>query len=97
MIVSANLPQYTQTEMTRRESVIVPHHTKQFAEKLNYCLDSMGAPPHVRERAGILSKLLDLSKQQAWSLLSGQQAPAPDTLQKIASEFEVDLNWLAGE
>ncbi len=95
MIVSTNLPQYTQTELTRREIVIVPH--KQFTEKLNYCLDTMGAPIQARERASILSKLLDLSRQQAWSLLTGQQTPAPDTLQKIAAEFEVDLKWLAGE
>ena len=73
------------------------HSTKQFADKLNYCLDNMGAPAQVRERANILSKLLDLSKQQAWGLLAGQQAPEQDTLQKIANEFEVDLNWLAGE
>lgn len=71
--------------------------TKRFTEKLNYCLDSMGAPQQIRERASILSKILDLSKQQAWSLLAGQQSPEPDTLERIAAEFEVDLNWLAGE
>ncbi|TAK77167.1 MAG: XRE family transcriptional regulator [Gammaproteobacteria bacterium] len=70
---------------------------KHFAQRLNSCLDDSGAPIQIRERAAILSKMIDISKQQAWSLLEGQQLPDPDLLQKIAEEFEVDPKWLSGE
>lgn len=69
---------------------------KHFAANLNKCLDDTGAPSTARERANILSKLLYISKQQAWSLLEGQQLPDPELLEKIADEFEVDANWLIG-
>ncbi|OGT60644.1 MAG: hypothetical protein A3E85_02735 [Gammaproteobacteria bacterium RIFCSPHIGHO2_12_FULL_45_12] len=72
-------------------------HTKQFAERLNHCLDETGAPTPIRERAAILSKMLDLPKQQAWALLEGQQFPNKDTLQQIANEFEVNTDWLSGD
>jgi hypothetical protein len=68
---------------------------KRFAEKLNYCLDQTEAPNQVRERAVILSKLLDIPKHQAWGLIEGQQLPDTSLLQKIASEFEVDIKWLS--
>ena len=72
------------------------HSAKVFAEKLNKCLDESEAPTLVRERAGILSKMLDIPKQQAWSILEGQLIPEQSLLQRIASEFEVDLKWLSG-
>lgn len=70
---------------------------KDFAEKLNKCLDESEAPGLVRERASILSKLLDIPKQQAWSILEGHAIPEPSILQRIAAEFEVDLKWLCGK
>ncbi len=70
---------------------------KLFSERLNHCLDDNGAPPSLRERAAILSKMLDVPKQQAWGLLEGHQIPDQDTLEKIASEFEVGTAWLSGE
>lgn len=82
-------------QMSRRTSV--PGSPKQFAERLNHCLDDMGAPPAVRERAVVLAKMLDISKQQAWSLIEGHQIPDQEILQQMAYEFEVDPTWLAGE
>lgn len=70
---------------------------KHFAERLNSCLDDTGAPLHMRERAVILSKLLDIPKQQAFSFLEGHQLPDQDVLHRIATEFEVDPQWLTGE
>lgn len=64
---------------------------KQFAEKLNQCLDETGAPPQVRERAIVLSKMIDISKQQARSLLEGQIMPDQELLTIIAEEFDVDF------
>lgn len=69
---------------------------KLFSERLNYCLDETGAPSSIRERAVILSKMIDIPKQTAFSLLEGQQMPAHDTIEKIATEFEVDPAWLSG-
>ena len=67
---------------------------KHFVEKLNHCLDEISAPHTVRERAALLSKSLDIPKQQAWALLEGHQMPDQHLLQKIAQEFEVDVEWL---
>jgi hypothetical protein len=75
----------------------VTQSAKQFAEKLNQCLDDTDAPAAVRERALVLGKMLAISKQQAWSLLEGHQLPDAALMQKIADEFEVDVTWLSGE
>ena len=78
------------------EEAGVATNAKDFAEKLNKCLDESEAPALVRERAGILSKLLDIPRQQAWSILEGHIVPEHTLLQRIAVEFEVDLKWLCG-
>lgn len=75
----------------------MPLTAKQFAEKLNYCLDETGAPAAIRERSNILGKLLGIPKQQAWGLLSGQNLPEPHLIDKIATEFDVNITWLSGE
>ncbi|OGT44678.1 MAG: hypothetical protein A3F42_01680 [Gammaproteobacteria bacterium RIFCSPHIGHO2_12_FULL_37_34] len=75
----------------------VTQSAKHFAEKLNSCLDNTDAPTHIRERAVILSKMLDISKQQAWILLEGHTLPDSSLIQKIANEFDVDPKWLSGE
>jgi hypothetical protein len=75
----------------------VPQTAKYFAERLNSCLDETGAPVNVRERAAVLSKMLDIPKQQAWSLLEGHLLPNHDLIVKIAAEFEVDPEWLSGD
>lgn len=75
----------------------MPHTAKNFAQRLNHCLDETGAPRPMRERAAILSKLIDVPKHQAWSYLEGHQLPEKDILQQIANEFEVDPKWLTGE
>lgn len=70
---------------------------KLFSERLNHCLDDTDAPASTRERASILSKLIDIPKPLAWSLLDGHQIPDSNTIERIASEFEVDPLWLAGK
>lgn len=69
---------------------------KHFAERLNKCLDESDAPAQVRERSVVLSKMLDISKHQAWSLLEGHMIPSQELLQRIAEEFDVDPHWLSG-
>lgn len=75
----------------------MPKSTNLFAQRLNSCLDDLGAPINVRERAVILSKMTHIPKQQAWSFLEGHQVPDADLLHKLAQEFEVDPDWLAGK
>lgn len=75
----------------------MPHSAKNFAERLNHCLDDMGAPAPKRERAVVLSKMLSIPRQHAWSLLEGYLTPDPELLISIANEFEVDPSWLTGE
>lgn len=70
---------------------------KHFADRLNQCLDDTGAPTSLRERSTILSRMLDIPKHQAWILLEGQQLPDTALLEKIAKEFEVEINWLIGD
>lgn len=64
--------------------------TKQFAEQLNKSLDELGVPIHIKERSAILSKMLHIPRQQAWSLLEGHIFPDENLLQKIATELEID-------
>lgn len=75
----------------------MPQNGKVFSERLNHCLNDTGAPPSVRERAAILSKMIDIPKQLAWSMLEGHLVPDSNMLQNIANEFEVDPIWLSGE
>ena len=70
---------------------------KEFVERINHCLDEAGAPLPMRERAILLSKILDISKQQAWLFLEGQQMPDRTSLEHLANEFEVTPQWLGGE
>ena len=75
----------------------MPGNPKLFAQRLDQCLNDMDAPTNDRERALVLSKLLDIPRQQAWSLLEGYQLPEAALLTRIANEFEVDPYWLSGE
>lgn len=70
---------------------------KTFAERLNQCLNETEAPGPVRDRAIILSKMMEIPRQTAWSLLEGQVLPDEMLLQKFANEFEVDIDWLIGK
>lgn len=85
------------TVMEESRKIVMPQSAKHFAERLNKCLTDTDAPANARERAAILSKMLDISKHQAWSLLEGHTLPDEVLIEQIANEFEVDPNWLAGE
>ena len=68
--------------------------TKKFSEVLNTHLNELDMPESTRERAIILSKILDIPKQHAWNLLEGHLYPDEQLLQKIANLLEVDANSL---
>lgn len=75
----------------------MPQTAKLFSQRLNSCLDDTGAPFNDRERALILSRMLDIPKQQAWGLIDGHHLPETALLGRIAQEFEVDPEWLTGK
>jgi hypothetical protein len=72
----------------------VQQNAKQLAIQVNKTLNDLGVPTNTRERASILSKMLDITKQQAWSLLEGTISPDDTLLIKIASELEIDCSVL---
>lgn len=62
-----------------------------FSDMLNKCLDENDVPANTRERTNVLSKMLDIPKQLAYSLLTGYQAPDENIIKKFMEEFEVEL------
>lgn len=70
-------------------------HAKRLADQVNKTLNDLGVPINTRERAVILSKMLDIPKQQAWTILEGQILPDDNTLKKISSELEIDIHFLS--
>ena len=69
---------------------------RDFTQRLNQCLDEMGAPHDIRERTAILSKMLDIPKFQARTILEGHLVE-DELVGRIAAEFEVDPEWLSGK
>jgi len=68
---------------------------KQFATRLNKSLDELGLPSNQRERSAILSKLLSITRQQAWMLVEGNLLPDEPLLASLTRELEVDAKtWL---
>jgi len=64
---------------------------KHFADELNKSLDELGTPTQIRERALILSKMINIPKQQAWGFLEGLMVPDNETLKMMATELELDI------
>jgi hypothetical protein len=69
---------------------------KQFSERLNKILDELDMPVPIRERAALLSKMLDIPRQQAFSILDGHLIPDAQLLERIAAELEVEPHQLTG-
>lgn len=69
---------------------------RQFADKLNHCLDDMDAPKGDRERAGILSKLIGIPRHISHSLLQGHKMPEDELIERLAIEFDVETQYLCG-
>ena len=93
MIAPLACPEYTQFNKVERRST-VQQNAKQLAVQVNKTLNDLGVPVNNRERASILSKMLDITKQQAWSLLEGSILLDHVLLKKIASELEIDYSIL---
>lgn len=67
---------------------------KKIAEKINATLDELNLPVNTKERAALLSKMIDIPKPDAWALLMGQVIPNDEIIQKIVTELEIERSWL---
>lgn len=66
-------------------------------ERLNHELDEIGVPTLMTERIQVCSKLFNLPKFKIEALLNGVVTFDSSSLQKIADELEVSMNWLMGD
>ncbi|WP_454782155.1 hypothetical protein [Legionella sp. WA2022007384] len=70
---------------------------KKLTERLNRELDELGVPALMTERVQVCSKLFQLPKFKIEALLHGVVALDSNSMQKIANELEVSMDWLFGE
>lgn len=67
------------------------YSAKELADLLHVTLDDLSVPTAMKERSSILAKMIDIPKQDAWSLLEGHVFPADEILQKLVTELEIDI------
>jgi len=69
---------------------------KKLTERLNNELDSLGVPEMILQRVQACSKMFKLPKYKVEALLYGMNSFDSDTIEKIASELDVNKDWLLG-
>lgn len=69
---------------------------KKLTERLNKELDELGVPSLMIERVQVCSKLFKLPKFKIEALLNGIVAFDANSMQKIADELHVSIDWLFG-
>lgn len=69
---------------------------KKLNERLNHELDVLGVPALMTERVQVCAKLFKLPKFKIEALLNGVITFDNNSMQKIADELEVSINWLMG-
>ncbi|MDA8562119.1 hypothetical protein N9L02_03275 [Gammaproteobacteria bacterium] len=66
-------------------------HSKLLADQINKSLNDLGVSNNNHERVNILSKILSITKQQAWSLIDATVFPDEYLLEKISDELEINI------
>ncbi|HHT0593355.1 TPA: hypothetical protein ACTXXA_002268 [Legionella anisa] len=69
---------------------------KKLTERLNQELDELGVPALMTERVQVCSKLFQLPKFKIEALLYGVALDS-NSMQRIANELEVSMDWLFGD
>ncbi|WP_133138648.1 hypothetical protein [Legionella genomosp. 1] len=69
---------------------------RELSERLNNELDAIGVPDLMAERVQAFAKMLKLPKFKAEAVLNGVMVDS-GTMQTIASELEVSVDWLLGK
>lgn len=70
---------------------------RQFSERLNKELDSIGVPERTDERVEVFSKLIRIPRFKAEAILNGTFVLDASLLNQIAEELEVSVDWLVGK
>jgi hypothetical protein len=70
--------------------------SRNFVKRLHSLLDEAGVPVSLYEREQAFAKLFVLPANKSRLILQGQVLPEDPTLEAVAAEFEVNLNWLLG-
>ncbi len=68
----------------------MPNTITPLTDQINKSLDEFGVPTNEKERIAIFSKMLNISKQQAWNILEGYLIPKNELLDKIIIELEIE-------
>lgn len=70
---------------------------KQLSDRLNKELDNIGLPFLSGDRIDAFAKLMKIPKFKAESLLNGISVPDDELLANLATELEVNPDWLVGK
>ncbi|MDR3504003.1 hypothetical protein ACD661_08090 [Legionella lytica] len=71
-------------------------NSKVFSQRFNRELATLGFPEELSEKIKAVSKVFEISRHLANSLIFGHILPEKDQLDKIASILEVCPQWLSG-
>jgi transcriptional regulator with XRE-family HTH domain len=66
-----------------------------FKQRLNKILTDAELPEEDAERVEAFAKIFDLKRHEANAILNNGKIPDEALLKRIASEFEVKLEWLS--
>ncbi|KTD06676.1 hypothetical protein Lgra_2514 [Legionella gratiana] len=70
---------------------------KKLTERLNSELDELGVPALMTERVHVCATLFQVPKFKIEALLNGVVVLDSNSMQKIANELEVSIDWLMGK
>ena len=70
---------------------------RQFSERLNKELDSIGVPERSDERVEVFAKLIKVPRFKAEAILNGSFVIDGPLLELLAQELEVNADWLIGK
>lgn len=71
-------------------------NSKVFSQRFNRELAALGFPEELAEKIKAVSKVFDISRHLANSLIFGHVLPENEQLDKIAAILEVSPQWLGG-
>jgi hypothetical protein len=71
-------------------------NSKVFSQRFNRELTTLGFPEELSEKIKAVSKVFDVSRHLANSLIFGHVLPSEEQLDKIAAILEVCPLWLSG-
>ena len=69
---------------------------RKLTERLNTELDSLGVPEMMLQRVQACSKMFGIPKYRIEAILHGLNGYDQTAIEKIASELEVNTDWLLG-